>query len=251
DLHVSSADSPRTKRLLSLLDEMAHDAESIYLVGDVFDFWLGYKSVIFSEYYPLLRTLERLVKRGVNVVIFSGNHDPDPGPFFSQINVTVEEHARGFKLGPHNIWLDHGDLIDPRSLFSRLICRAARQPTLRRYARLIHPDVAWRLSRIYGKKREGYTEPLPSELLTDYLPNKIKAGYDTVIIGHYHRAVSHRTAVDGINGQLFALGDWVEQRTYLKYDGTFQLLRDQGASRPPLLLSHGDHAPDSSSGPFS
>tara|TARA_B100001093_G_scaffold519089_1_gene606410 strand:+ start:213 stop:1010 length:798 start_codon:yes stop_codon:yes gene_type:complete len=244
DLHISSGDEPRTRRLLALLDEMAADAESIYLVGDVFDFWLGYKSVIFSEYYPLLRTLETLVQRGVNVVIFSGNHDPDPGPFFRKINVVVKEQATGLKLDKHNIWLDHGDLIDPRSAWSRLICRAARQPFLRRYARMVHPDLAWRLARLYGKKREGYTDPLPTELLTRYLPGKIKGGYDTVIIGHYHRAVAYQTTVKGVTGRLFALGDWVEQRTYLKYDGTFQLLRDQGAGYAPLVLTDGDHAPD-------
>ena len=244
DLHLDSDSGERLQRLLSLLDEMSEDAKQIYFVGDVFDFWLGYSSVIFKAYYPFLRKLDDLVRSGIEVFLFSGNHDPDPGHFFTNIGVKVHETATGIKLGDHRVWLDHGDLVDPRSRLSRLLCRFARAPLLRRLARTLHPDLAWQLSRLYAHKREGYTDPLPSALLEQYFPERITQGYDTIIIGHYHRAVRHERVVNGKAAQLFALGDWVEQRTYLQYDGNeFILWRDNGskAARCPLAL--GDYGP--------
>ena len=72
----------------------------------------------------------------------------------------------------------------------------------------------------YGRTSEEYTEPLP-KLLEDYFEERVNDGYDTVIIGHYHRAVRHEIQRSGQIKRFFALGDRVSQCTYLLYDGTF------------------------------
>jgi UDP-2,3-diacylglucosamine hydrolase len=243
DLHIADPNEPRAHRLIQVLNEMGEDASTIYLLGDVFDFWLGYSSVVFKGFFPILRTFAQLIERGVEIVIFSGNHDPDPGGFLTDLGLQVEEHPKSIQIGEHSVWLEHGDIIDPRGRVGRILCKTVRNPAVRHLARLVHPDLAWKLSRLYARKTEAYTELLPRELLESFFPLKIREGHDVVVIGHYHRAVNHTVTLDGVSAQFYALGDWVAQFTYLRFDGEFKLLRDQGPDRAALQLPVGDHAP--------
>ncbi|MEZ4468953.1 MAG: hypothetical protein R3F43_32105 [bacterium] len=139
--------------------------------------------------------------------------------------------------------MEHGDLIDPRGLRHRLVCRAARHPWLHRAARLAPPAALWAVARAYARQgRHTYDDPLPAALLDDYLPARAREGVDVVIMGHYHRAVVHRREVEGRTVRFFGLGDWVKQRTWLRWAGDFTLLRYQDDG-PPLALDEGDHAP--------
>ena len=239
DLHLCDPSDERTQRVLTFWESIRGDAEALYLVGDAFDFWLGYRSVIVSPLVPVLRQLAELVESGTRVVLLSGNHDPDPGDFLQTLGIEVSEGPIEVEIDGHRVWLEHGDLIDPRGWSHRTICRIARNPIARAVARLFPPDWTWRLSRVYARKPHDYSDPLPAALLTQWFPSKVEEGLEVVVIGHYHRAVRHE--VEG--GRFFALGDWVRQRTYLKYDGEFALLRDQGEDHEPMTLPPGDHGP--------
>lgn len=243
DLHFAGDGPPAARRLLARLDSFVGTTDAVYLVGDVFDFWLGYRAAIFHPHLPLIRRLEALVASGTRVVLFAGNHDPDPGPLFEQLGVEVHEGPLGIELGEHRVWLEHGDLIDPRGWHHRAVCRAVRHPATRAVARLVPPDLLWGASRIYARKPHRYTSPLPRGLIERWFPARVAEGYDVAVIGHYHRAVRHEVLVEGRVQRLFALGDWRAQFTWLRYDGQFNLLRDLGPGREPQRLPLGDHAP--------
>lgn len=230
---------------MRFLGERRGEASAVYLVGDVFDFWLGYRSVVSHAYLPMLRRLAELVESGTRVVVFSGNHDPDPGPVWASLGVEVHERPLALTLGGRRVWVEHGDTIDPRGPLHRGLCKVARHPIARKAARAVHPDVAWRLSRIYARnKPHRYGAPLPAGLIGSWFPAKVAAGFDVAIIGHYHRAVHHTVMAEGRPRHLFALGDWVEQHTCLRFDGAFSLLRDRGAGQAPVVLPVGDHGPE-------
>lgn len=68
---------PHQKKLISLLEEMSKDAASIYMLGDMFDFWMEYfmhdsKKKIFL---PFCKEIRKLTSKGIHVHIFTGNHD--------------------------------------------------------------------------------------------------------------------------------------------------------------------------------
>ncbi|MCA9527731.1 MAG: hypothetical protein KC549_15690, partial [Myxococcales bacterium] len=169
--------------------------------------------------------------------------DPEHGDFFGDIGVTVHDGPHTARIGGHTVWLEHGDLIDPRGLHHRLVCRVARHPWLHRAARLAPPAALWAVARAYARRGEHtYDEPLPAALLDAYLPARAREGADVVVMGHYHRAVVHTRQVDGRTVRFFGLGDWVKQRTWLRFDGDFTLLRYQDGG-PPVALPEGDHAP--------
>lgn len=240
DLHVADPERPGTARLFEWLRERRGEAAALYLVGDAFDFWLGYRASMFTAAFPLLHRLVELVEHGTRVVWMTGNHDPDPGPFMASTGIEVWDGPRTIELDGVPVLLNHGDLIDPRGWHHRAVCRVVRHPAARWLARRAHPDFAWRMSRRYAAaKHHVYDAPLPAGLLGEWLPARALEGVRVAIIGHYHRAVVHRG--DGI--RLFALGDWVEQGTFLRYDGAFTLLRDRGPHRPPAALPEGDHGP--------
>ena len=244
DIHFASPTDPRCIRARRFLRSLAGEAEAIYLVGDVFDFWLGYKSVVFSDFFPVFRVFAELVEAGTRVILFSGNHDPDPGAFLQGLGVEVFHSAQEFTIDGQRIWLEHGDTIDPRGWVRRGICSLVRASPIRRLARSFHPDFAWNLSRIYARKEEDYSEPLPDELKSVFFPAKIAEGYTAVIIGHYHRAVHQKeTRAENVH-HFFVLGDWVKHFTFMRYSqGQFELRRLTGDGLQSEVMPLGDHAP--------
>lgn len=239
DLHFTSVAEPRCQRLLEVLAGLT-DAEAIYLVGDVFDFWLGYRRTLYRDHFPLLRVLADLVDAGVRVTVFSGNHDPDPGDFFAQIGVAVSEGPLVERMGRFTVRMEHGDTVDPRGFLRRNICKTVRHPVLRKAARIVPPAALYALAQAYAHKpHDDYGPGLPQGLIRDYFPAQVSAGVDVLIMGHYHRAVHHRQG----DARYFVLGDWRAQFTYLRFaDGEFTLLRHR-LDGPDDVLPEGDWAP--------
>ena len=81
DAHLGSLAIERgwahQKKLINLLEEMSKDAVSIYMLGDMFDFWMEYfvRDKSKQQFHPFCREIRRLIKKGIHVHIFTGNHD--------------------------------------------------------------------------------------------------------------------------------------------------------------------------------
>ena len=79
DAHLGSRAIPNSreqeKHLCRFLDEIKAQAESIYILGDLFDFWFEYKNVVPKGYTRLLGKLSELTDMGIAVHFFTGNHD--------------------------------------------------------------------------------------------------------------------------------------------------------------------------------
>ena len=243
DVHIAAPDGPRTESFIDQLRHLRGHAEAVYFVGDLFDFWLGYRSTIYSAFFPVLRAIAELVEGGTRVVYLAGNHDPDPGTFLQSLGVEVHEGPIDIDLNGRRVHLEHGDVIDPRGL-GVAFC-VGQCGTLG-----FGPVSGWCTLASCGASRAGtpVTErpirTLCRQLYDEWFPSQVRRGMDAVIIGHYHRAVVHHAEVDGRQASFFALGDWVGQRTYLRFDGEFTLLRSRGADAEPVALPPGDHAPE-------
>ena len=247
DLHYDGVDIARCDRVVRFIRRLMTEAGHVYLVGDVFDVWLGHQTTVYAPYFPLLRAIADLVDAGVRVSLFAGNHDPAPGRFMTD-QFGIEVHTAGLwtTLAEKRAWIEHGDVIDPRSARRRWVNRVARHPALHRVARALHPDWAWSAARVYGAAlgHDAKCGGLPSGLTTEYLPERARAGADVVVLGHYHCAVD--VSVPSARGEtrLFVLGDWVRHFTFARVDGDdIGLFRDTGDARAPERLGSGDHPP--------
>ena len=79
DFHLGTPDHQRSfareKKVISWLDTVKKDAQEIYLIGDVFDFWFEYKKVVPRGYTRLLGKLAEIADSGIKLHLFTGNHD--------------------------------------------------------------------------------------------------------------------------------------------------------------------------------
>lgn len=84
------------RRFVAWLDDAARDAEAIFLVGDIFDFWFEYRRVVPKGFVRTLGKLAELTDRGVRVVFFTGNHDMWVGDYLAARVRAGDPHlARG------------------------------------------------------------------------------------------------------------------------------------------------------------
>ena len=223
----------RERDLLAFLDRVGAEGASLYVVGDLFDFWFEYAHAIPKEFVRVLQAMGELRRHGVPLTYVGGNHDFWIGDYLRrELDVTFTDGALDLTHQGRRIFLAHGDGLGPGDGGYKLLKRVLRNGVARGLFRWIHPDVGIPLARGVSKlsrnhaPRPGRTE---DDLVALLAAPRFREGFDAVVMGHFHRPI-HR--VDGRN-EFLVLGEWVTRRTYLRLeDGTFSLLefgREEGA----------------------
>ncbi len=217
---------PRDKNYQLLLDflKQQKDLDALFLLGDIFEFWLGYRHLVFSAYVPILEALRRLSETGTQLYYVEGNHDFNLGPYFSNtLNCRVITEQQLLSWDGLNILLCHGDLLNPSPAYRRLR-RFWRSRPSKLLARLVHPDLVWKFAFWLSNKSAKNNGPSPHQDPTPYLisfsdrAENQKA--DLILCGHYH----YPTQADHRGSKLIALGDWIEQFSYAELkDGEIEL----------------------------
>ena len=107
----SSTESlPREKLFISWLDTIREDAAAIFLLGDLFDFWFEYKTVVPKGFTRTLGKLAELTDKGIPIYYFVGNHDLWMNGYFeSELNIPVFHSPQQFEIGAKNFFIGHGD----------------------------------------------------------------------------------------------------------------------------------------------
>ena len=124
--------------------------EHLMIVGDLFDFHLGYRSAPYPHLKPAYELLAELKARGTSLWCFTGNHDPDPCPWLKALGAEVLTSRALFELTaegapPLRVLVEHGDLLEPSRL-KRGLCRLARARWVCSLARLLPPKLALALA---------------------------------------------------------------------------------------------------------
>jgi UDP-2,3-diacylglucosamine hydrolase len=219
-----SREAPRRKRLRAFLESLTGRAETLYVVGDLFDFWFEYRTAIPRELFDTLAALRQLRESGTEIVYLNGNHDFWLGPFLrEEIGVRTHDGALAVTHQGRRIWLHHGDGLIGGDLGYRVLRRVIRHPASVALYRWLHPDVGIPLAhRVSHLSRDAKGErPLePERLWTEIAAPRFAEGFDAVAIGHFHHAYERRE-----NGRaFFVLGDWMSRFTYLRLEnGAFAL----------------------------
>ena len=226
DAHLVNPGDRNYQRLLAFLREQQGQIRTLYLLGDIFKFWLGYRHVVFSPYVPLLEALRQVRESGTAIVYVEGNHDYFLGPYFREsLGCTVLPDGGEVVIDDRRVHLSHGDLVNPADRSYRLLRRALRSLPARGLMRLVPPDVVWEISR-WGsaQSQKGHagrrTRWNPAQLLANHAQKHFAAGCEVVITGHFHTPFFHLEEGKTIIG----LGDWIDQFSYaVCEDGVFSL----------------------------
>jgi UDP-2,3-diacylglucosamine hydrolase len=226
DAHLMNPEDDNYRRLLDLLRREERQVRTLYLLGDIFEFWVGYQHVVFTPYVPILEALRRLHESGTRIVWIEGNHDFHLGPFVRDtLQATIFPEEATITLDGKKIYLCHGDLIDAKDKGYRIYRALLRNRFVGKLVDLfVSPDRLWRFSRYLSarsKAKRGHRPRRdPRPLLIDHARQRFAEGCQIVMTGHFHTPFIEVMP----EGLVIALGDAMEQASYVVYeDGTFRL----------------------------
>jgi UDP-2,3-diacylglucosamine hydrolase len=220
----------REKHVVRWLRSIADEAKAIYLVGDVFDFWWEYKSVVPRGFTRFLGTVSELSDRGIEIHFFTGNHDMWVRDYL-QKECGMKVHTRPLKaeiLGKI-FYIAHGEGLGSREPGYRFLLWIFRNRFLRVLYSALHPRTGlaiahgWSKHSRLAKNYMEEAEDLESEALVIHARNILKTDrIDFFIFGHRHIKLDYRVE----NSRIFILGNWFNAPCFLEWNGEKAELRD-------------------------
>ena len=233
DVHLGlgsrEEEKAKENRLLSFLKCNLPAAEALFIVGDLFDFWFEYATVIPRGFHRTLAALQEYTDRGVPVHFLAGNHDFWVGDFFPT-ELGIQVHTEPFEtiIDGKRVYMHHGDGLSGNDLGYRLIKPILRNRTCRMLYRWVHPDIGVRIARGSSRTSRTYTANKKyDEGMTRFAAEKIRTGADIVIMGHRHEPT---TEVLG-KGLYINLGDWITFSTFGELAGGVMTLKTWNGSQ--------------------
>lgn len=239
DFHLGVPDHQRSlvreKLLVKWLDEIKKDASVIFLMGDVFDFWFEYKTVVPKGFVRLLGKLAEITDAGIQVHLFRGNHDIWAFNYLQkELNIHLHRYPLITKIGNQTFYLAHGDGLGPGDKGYKFLKKVFEFKPNQWLFKWLHPDLGAQMglyfsrkSRIANVAREGKHEnylPIEKEPLfyfsKDMLTKHPEINY--FIFGHMHKPTQHPLSK---SAELFVLGDWITHFSYAVFDGEIMLLK--------------------------
>jgi len=223
DAHLREPQDQNYQKLLEFLDQQ-QDLDGLFLLGDIFEFWLGYKSLVFSAYVPILEKLRQLSTSGTQLFFVEGNHDFNVGPYITEtLNCKLITDQELVEWDGRKILLSHGDLFNPSKNYQRL--RSFWRSGFTRFlSKIVHPDWVWAfgiwLSNMSDNKKRGHCSWDPSHLIHPQIESEPGKSADALFCGHFHQPLN--TQHQG--KQIVAVGDWISQYSYAEMiDGQIEL----------------------------
>ena len=230
DVHLGAGDEAfarRTEqRFVKWLDKVAEDADAIFLVGDIFDFWFEYGKVIPKGFARTLGKLAELTDRGVKIYFFIGNHDMWSRDYLErECGVKILYKPQRMTLAGKELFIAHGDNMNVGNKpMLKLMNTGFRSRTLRfLFSWLVHPDLALRFGQWWsGKSRKSHNSSNLTPASLGFLIEAAKQtkalspSVDYVIYGHMHLPHIHREA----DFSVYFLGNWEDGKgSYAQMDG--------------------------------
>ncbi|BDS14064.1 UDP-2,3-diacylglucosamine diphosphatase [Aureispira anguillae] len=230
DFHLGAptfeASQKRELKILRWLRSIEHNAEAIFLVGDIFDFWFEYKTVVPKGAIRLLGKLAELSDRGIEIHFFVGNHDIWMFDYFpKELGIQVHHQPLQIELKGKQFFIAHGDGLGPNDYGYKRLKKIFTNRLCQWLFRWFHPDLGIRLANYSSSSsRSAQKEPeyflgLDKEWLLLYANYKLKQlpQTDFFIFGHRHLPLD--ILLDNQQSRYLNLGEWFGYCTYVEFDG--------------------------------
>lgn len=215
----------RERQIVRWLEHIRTDAEALYLVGDVFDFWFEYRAVVPRGYTRLLGKLAALRDEGLPIYFFTGNHDMWVFDYFEkELDIPTYREPVVRQIHGKTFIIGHGDGLGPADHGYKFLKEVfANRFSQWLFARL-HPNFGFWLAR-YWSGRSRAANPgekrflgEAGEWLLQYANEQLEVQpADYFIFGHRHLPIDH-TLRDG-RTRYINLGDWLDYSSYAVFDG--------------------------------
>jgi len=229
DAHLRNPEDENYRKILLFLAGLRGTTETLFILGDLFEFWIGYRRVPFTHYFPVLEQLRQIAESGIDIVYFEGNHDFHMGPFFKEtLKATVYRGPAVINLDGKRVYLCHGDQINSRDIGYRLLRFVMHNPLSGALVPIIPAgavsSLAVRMSSASKQIRQVRKTRWDSlTILRQFAVARFNEGCDIVITGHFHLPLLE-TTTDGGERTLLSLGDWITHFSYGEWtDGELSL----------------------------
>ena len=215
----------REKLVCKWLDTIKHDAEEIYLVGDIFDFWYEYKYTIPKGQTRLLGKIAEFTDSGIPVHFFTGNHDLWMEDYFKQeLNVQIHHEPITITFNNKVFLIGHGDGLGPGDGGYKLLKKIFTSPISKWLYSRLHPNLAFYIAKRSSKRSRINTGDSDEKFLGEenewlflYCREYLKTHkVDYFIFGHRHLPLTLN--VDN-KATYINLGEWINYHTYAVFDG--------------------------------
>ena len=221
DGHLKGIGDPNQAALVEFLDSLK--ADTLAVLGDLFDFWTGSNTVAFEQYRPALEAFSRLKKRGVKIMYFEGNHDFSMGPFFTnELKARVFDGLTTLEIGKKKFVIGHGDTV-AMSAGYKLWRAYLRSPLFKVMAAIATPKGVWAIAKKLSKKSRKRAclsaENFVEKRLREFAGEQIGKGADFVVLGHSHEPGVNPLESGGRAGVYANPGSWARDKSYLVFDG--------------------------------
>lgn len=222
DAHIRGHDDPNLAPLIAFLEEIAGQVDRVVIVGDLFHMWFGFRHVVFAEHVPLLGALHAVRRAGTEIVYVTGNHDFEPGRYLEEI-LGAEMHDTEMVIEADGLkaYVAHGDLANAADRTYRRFRGMLRNPLTLWLARRLPSSWIWHIGQWMSVSCAGVRSDGPNPLagvFRAHAREKLQAGYSTVILAHLHVPAFEQEGEGAHQTTYVNLGDWITQRTFLRWD---------------------------------
>jgi UDP-2,3-diacylglucosamine hydrolase len=240
DFHLGSPDRQtslqREKYIIEFLDSIQHEAAEIFIVGDLFDFWFEYKTVVPKGFVRILGKLATLTDAGISIQFFVGNHDMWMKNYFEkELSIPVYYEPQIFMRNNRRFLIGHGDGLGPGDGGYKFLKKIFRNKFSQSMFGILPPAIGVGVANYFSRKSRSTTAQTDElflgeqgEWLIEYSKKKLaEEHYDYLIFGHRHLPIDFKFP----NGARYInLGDWIRYFTYACFDGDVLSLRSYDPS---------------------
>ena len=221
----------REQKFVSWLDAIKTDAEIIFLLGDLFDFWFEYKKVVPKGFIRVLGKLAELRDSGIQIYFFVGNHDLWMKDYFeTELNIPTYHKPQEFTFNNKLFLIGHGDGLGPGDKGYKRMKKVFTNPISKWLYKWLHPDIGVALAQYLSVKNKLISGEedvkflgKENEWLVHYCNRKLtKKHYHYFIFGHRHLPMEIQLAK---GSKYLNTGDWISHFTYAFFDGDKLMLK--------------------------
>ena len=220
-----TASLAREKIIVAFLNTIKNETAVLFVLGDLFDFWFEYTSVVPKGYVRILGKLAELTDAGIEVHFFVGNHDMwMSGYFEKELNIPVYYQPKIFEFNGWRFLIGHGDGLGPGDYGYKFLKKIFRNPVCKWLFGLIPPFIGIGLANLMSKSSRTATGESDAEFLGEdrewliiYCKEQLRQHhFDFFVFGHRHLPIDFQLTPES---RYINLGDWIRYFSYAVFDG--------------------------------
>jgi len=236
DFHFGAPDAitslQREKRIVQFLESIKNEADQIFMVGDMFDFWFEYSTVVPRGYTRIFGKLAELTDSGIRIHFFVGNHDMWMKDYFqTELNIPVYFEPKTFDFNGKRFYIGHGDGLGPGDEGYKFLKKIFRNKICQWMFGIIPPAIGMGIANYFSRKSRAAAGNEPEQFLGEnnewlliYSKELLqKEHYDFFIFGHRHLPIDYPLSE---KSRYINLGEWMNYNSYAVFDGVNMELKN-------------------------